>query len=194
MNQKIKLYRCRGYLFCNYELLKLSITIIAKKCDVAKSTIWVWLRKFNIRIRTISEAKKGKNHPNYGKTGEKHPNYGKHWFWSEESKDKMRGENNPTWKGDDVKNINKEAIHNRIRKVKPKPKVCDICHQEADKEGRTKLVLSNIKDHNYTLNPDDYQWIHQYSCHLGYDWTPKRKKEYGIEMKTIRLLKKEKRN
>ena len=193
MNQKIKLYQCRGYLFCNYELLELSIPIIAKECDAVQSTIWRWLRKFNIRIRTISEATKGKNNPNYGKTGEKHQIYGKHWTWSEKSKDKIRGKNNPTWKGDNIKNINKEAIHKRIKKIKPKPEICDICHQITDKKSITKLELSNIKNHQYTLNPEDYQWVHK-SCHLKEDWTPKRKKEYIIKMKNIRLLKKEKRN
>jgi len=83
-----KQYKCRAYLFCMYELLELSTTQIAKECEVVQSTIWCWLKKFNIKRRTISESKKGEKHPMYGKkgennplygrTGEKHPMYGKH--------------------------------------------------------------------------------------------------------------------
>ncbi len=78
------------------------------------------------------------------------------------------GENASNWKGDDVKNVT--AIHRRILKLKPKNDRCDICNKVADKKGKTKLELSNIKNHRYTLNPDDYQWVH-ISCHRKYDKT-----------------------
>ena len=142
-----------------------------------------------------SESKTGKNNPMYGKFGEKHPSYGKHW--SEESKDKIKGKNNPKWKGNNVKNISVGQIHRRIEKIKHKPidKKCKICHEIADKKGITKLILSNIKKHQYTLNPEEYQYIHE-SCHKRYDlletkekmkkaWTPEKKKEFSELMKQI---------
>lgn len=100
----------------------------------------------------------------------------------ENMSDAKKGKKNPKWKGDDVKNLSVRAIHTRIKKIKPKPEngKCEICHQIADEKGRTKLALSNIKKHHYTLNPDDYQWAH-HSCHSIYDveeiWTPEKRKE-----------------
>ena len=40
--------------------------------------------------------------------------------------------------------------------------ICEICGKPG------KLELSNIKDHVYTDDPDDYQYIHK-SCHSKYD-------------------------
>ena len=93
--------------------------------------------------KNISESIKGENHPLFGKTGE----------------------NSPNWKGDDV---NAHQLHKRVRNVKSIPEVCDLCHQKIDKNGTTKLELSNIKNHKYTDNPDDYQYVH-HSCHWKYD-------------------------
>ncbi len=184
MNKKTKLYHCPAYLFCNYELLELSTYKIAEECGAVHSTILKWLKKFNIKRRTRSEAIKGKKNPMYGRTGDKHPMYGrtgkdapmygrtgdKHPMYG------MTGEKSPHWKGYDVKNLSVNRIHKRINKIKPVDGKCKYCHQVADLKGRTKLELSNIKDHQYTLNPDDYQWAHK-SCHKSYDWTPERKKE-----------------
>ncbi len=61
MSDKIKLYKCRGYLFCIYELLEKSTTQIAKEYKVHRHTILYWLRKFNIKRRTIREARSGKS-------------------------------------------------------------------------------------------------------------------------------------
>lgn len=208
-NEKV-LYHCRGYLFCNYKLLEKSINQIAKECRVVYSTIRYWLKKFDIRRRTLSESLIGNKNPNYGKhwtwskeskeniSGKNNPNWGKEGYWSgkqrtEETKKKisvsmegkMYGEKSPTWKGD---NITVKALHIRIRKIKPKPAdgKCEICHKVADKKDITVLELSNIKDHQYTSNPDDYQYAH-HSCHLEYDapkkWTTKKRKEQSERMK-----------
>jgi len=142
-----KVYKCPAYLFCNYVLLEMTSPEIGKECGVHLTTILNWLKKFNIRIRTISEVT----------TGDKHPR----------------------WKGDDIKDIN--IIHKRVRDIKPKPKdgKCEFCNKVKCKYGKTKLVLSNIKGHNYTLNPDDYQWVH-HSCHLGdYDEINKGEKHWN---------------
>ena len=101
----------------------------------------------------------------------------------------MRGKNNPNWK-DDVKNLSVCQIHVRIEKVKPKPVdgKCAYCHKVEDKKGIIELELSNIKNHNYTLNPDDYQWAH-HSCQIIYDWTPERRKKQSEMMKKNNPLK-----
>ena len=156
-----KLYRCRAYLFCMYELLELSSPQIAKECKVIPIIIRRWLKKFNIRIRTKSEMRRGKK--------------------------------NPMFKGNDIKNLSVDLIHKRIEKVKSKSEddKCAICNQVADKKGITKLVLSNIKGHNYTLNPDDYQWAH-HSCHSSDDWTPERRKKFSENhpMKRYKVVEK----
>ena len=110
--------------------------------------------------RKISEALVGEKAPLFGKIGKNHPK----------------------WKGNNIKNI--ICIHNRVRNHKPLPKdgKCIICNQIADKKGRTKLILSN-KEHHYTLNPDDYQWVHM-SCHSRYDI--KKREEKKRKSKTIK--------
>ena len=65
MSKNIKLYHCPAYLFCNYELLEKNSNQIAKECNIIGNTILKWLRKFNIRIRTMSESKTGNKHHNW---------------------------------------------------------------------------------------------------------------------------------
>lgn len=67
MSNKTKLYQCPVYLFCNYGFLDKTSPQIAKECGVVRSTILIWLRKFNIRIKPRSEQ-----------IGEKAPMYGVH--------------------------------------------------------------------------------------------------------------------
>ena len=85
--------------------------------------------------------------------GDKNPNYGKF------------GEESSGWKGDDV---GYDALHIRVRNKKPKPENCEICGLPEFYENLGKLELSNIKNHQYTDNPDDYQYVH-HSCHMKYD-------------------------
>ena len=75
------------------------------------------------------------------------------------------GRKHPSWKGD---NVSIDRLHKRVRKIKLIPDICDICHKKYDKYSKTKLELSNIKNHQYTNNPDDYQYAH-HSCHMKYD-------------------------
>jgi len=120
--------------------------------------------------KKISDATKGSNNPMYGK---------KH---SEETKQKIRekaigrivseetrkkqsqarkglliNEKNPMWKGNEVG----RGVHEWVRKRKPKPEVCEICKEKEPKH------LSN-KDHKYSRNIDDYQWV-CVKCHWHYD-------------------------
>ena len=76
-----------------------------------------------------------------------------------------KGRNHPKWKGE---NISAYQMHRRVAEAKLKPEVCDICHQKEDGNGNIKLELSNLKNHEYTDNPDDYQYVHR-SCHKKFD-------------------------
>ena len=51
MNNKIKPYMCRGYLFCMKELLGKTTTQIANECGVSYPTITYWFRKSNGTIQ-----------------------------------------------------------------------------------------------------------------------------------------------
>jgi len=80
-------------------------------------------------------------------------------------------------------------MHLRAHDVDPKPidGKCQICHQIADKKGKTRLVHAN-KNHIYRLpiNPEEWLWIH-HSCHRKFDapklWTPEKRKEHSDKMK-----------
>jgi hypothetical protein len=74
-------------------------------------------------------------------------------------------ENSWNWKGDKAKC---GALHDWIRKYKLKSELCEFCDKKKDNLGHTKLELANIKNHNYTRNPNDYKWGHR-SCHRKFD-------------------------
>lgn len=87
-----------------------------------------------------------------------------------------RGRKNPKWKGDKAVKI---SLHKYIAKIKPRPKICEFCEKER------KLALANLKDHNYTRNPDDYKWL-CYSCHKKFDlkcaYCGKKEKDIRLRM------------
>lgn len=66
---KNKNYTNRKWLYTKYSKEKKSIPLIAELCNCSLNTVWLWLKKHDIQIRTISEAKKGKligkNNPFY---------------------------------------------------------------------------------------------------------------------------------
>jgi hypothetical protein len=70
-----------------------------------------------------------------------------------------KNEKHYNWKGNKAKY---GALHIWIKKNKPKFKFCEKCKKER------KLALANIKNHNYTRNPNDYKWL-CYSCHKKID-------------------------
>lgn len=121
----MKLYRNKEWLEKHYIEKRLSTLKIERICRVSETTIRKWLMKFNIPIRSQSEAIRGKNNPMYGKhhskevrekISESHKGLliskeaknkmsetrkGKHA--SKETKQKMSkaqsGKNHPNWKG-----------------------------------------------------------------------------------------------
>lgn len=162
----IKHYQCRGYLYIIYEIIKKSRNEIAKECNVSGPTILTWMIKYNIPRRTISQALKGriiteewKNKISKTKTGipsELHPWFGrKH---SKETIEKLSGENNCRWRGNDA---GYKAIHQWVRKYKPKTDNCEFC-------GKNKKLVLSSKTHKYTRNLDEYLWLCN-TCHRNFD-------------------------
>ena len=102
------------------------------------------------KLSEIAKKRSGRNSPMYGK------------YHSEETKKKMseahKGDKNYGWKGDGA---GSSAIHNWIRKNKPKPLNCEICGLSG------KLELSN-KTGKLIRDVDNFQWVH-HKCHFRYD-------------------------
>jgi len=55
----MKKYKNRDWLYQKYQIEKFSTSEIAKLYDITPAAIWNWLKKFKIKTRTISQAKKG---------------------------------------------------------------------------------------------------------------------------------------
>jgi len=81
---------------------------------------------------------------------------------SEEAKRKISlansNERNSAWKGDEAKY---NALHEWVRKHKPKPKLCEDCKKVPP------LHLSN-NDHKYKRDIDDFEWLCR-KCHTKKD-------------------------
>jgi len=67
----------------------------------------------------------------------------------------IRGEKNHLWKGD---NAGYNAIHEWVRKNKPKPKLCPSCKKIHPKD------LANISG-KYKRNINDFEWLCR-KCHM----------------------------
>lgn len=105
-------YQNKNWLYRKYVIEKLSTLKIGRLCKVNAETIRTYLKRNNIKIRSISEAKiewhkknpdalKGKNNPRWGKSiSEEHKvrikEFMKTFRHSEETKRKM-SENSPWW-------------------------------------------------------------------------------------------------
>lgn len=135
----------------------------------------------------INNAKywKGKHHTEKAKEKNRQAHLGK--IVLEETKKKISkshyGEKNGRWKGNSVKC---GGVHRWVKEYKPKPQFCEFC-----KENKS-LDLANIKNHQYTRNPDDYKWLCR-SCHLKYDYKNRKRllcefKEFTCEENPLMLV------
>jgi len=169
-------YKCCGWLFIQYKLLKKSGINIAKECNKSPETIYKWIRKFkfikNKHPINSTSFKKGhlpwnknltkETNEKLKKIGELHK--GKTWNLTEETKKRMSisrlNDANGRWRGDKA---GYTSIHIWITKNKPKPldSKCEICRKIK------KLELSS-KTHEYKRDIDEYQWACR-SCHMNYD-------------------------
>jgi len=73
------------------------------------------------------------------------------------AKDNM-GDKNPNWKGD---NVEITALHNWIRRYKPKPEFCEECHKNKPYD------LANISG-EYKRDINDFEWLCR-KCHMTKD-------------------------
>ena len=84
-----------------------------------------------------------------------------------------KGSNNPNFGR--LKTIpTSKGIHGWVRKHKPKPKICGHCKKEK------RLTLANMKNHNYTRDIKDYEWL-CYSCHKIMDNSKRDCKNTGFK-------------
>ena len=173
MSEEIKLYKCRGYLFCMYRLLNIPVGQIAKENNTGNGTIYNWLIIFDMTKRQLTKEHKRKISKN-----------GKKLKHTKKTKERLSGKNSVHWKEN---NDHYNTIHYKAHKVQPKPTddKCQLCNQVADEKGITKLVHSN-KNHTYNLpiNPNEWWWLHR-SCHNKYDWTPEKRKEQSEKTKKL---------
>ena len=133
-----------------YNIMELSTRQIANICGCSQGTIMYKMIKYDISRRSVSESMQGRK-------------------FTEETKKKIsealkgnnnspKGEDNGNWKGDKA---GIDAIHGWIKRRKPKPESCELCGENK------KLELSN-KDHKYSRNLGDYQYVCKL-CHRRYD-------------------------
>jgi hypothetical protein len=104
-------------------------------------------------------AKKGEANPFFGKTHTKEHRD----KLSRVNSVKLRGENNNMWAGSTV---GYDALHNWVRRNKPKPDVCEDCHKEPPYD------LANISG-KYKRDIDDFAWLCR-RCHMRQDGRAKR--------------------
>jgi len=65
----LKLYKNKAWLYQQYWSKAKRTSQIGNELNVNEVTIWNWLKRFKIKIRTMSEALKGENNPMWGKRG-----------------------------------------------------------------------------------------------------------------------------
>jgi len=121
--------------------------------------------------RKLSEALSGEKNPMFNKKhtinsrklmSMNNARYNLGRKFSDETKKKMSenhmvviNEKNPNWKGDEA---GYNALHDWVRRHKPKPELCEICKKKEPYD------LANISD-EYKRDINDYQWICR-ACHL----------------------------
>ena len=87
-------------------------------------------------------------------------------------KGRYKAEENRQWKGLKVKN---SALHEWLRNNLTKPDKCPIWDKDE------KLSIANLKNHNYTRDLKDYQYM-CYSCHSKLDNRVNNFKKCGQEI------------
>jgi predicted DNA-binding protein YlxM (UPF0122 family) len=171
-------YHNKEWLYNQYIINEKSTLEIAKICNVSKTPIIKWIKRFKIPMRSLSEArklaiKKGKlDSCLYKKghtkcSGEKHPMYGKHL--KEETKDKLsklnHADKSPAWKGNDAKH---HSFHCWLRNNIKKPNLCEKCKKEKKLDFSFDHTLGD-----YTRDPKDYKSLCR-KCHFKRDKKLKR--------------------
>jgi hypothetical protein len=140
-----------------------------KLCPDCGKLIW------NASERCLSCARKGKNHPLFGKhlSKEVKGKIGKSHIGirpTEQTKQKMRnnqirGANHYNWSIHPSYN----AIHKWVRKNKPKPKFCEECGLNPPYD------VANISG-EYIRDVNDFKWLCR-SCYFKRDYNPNKQRD-----------------
>jgi len=157
----MKEYRNKKWLYFHYIELKQSTKEIGDICNCRDFIIGRWLKRFNILVRSKSEATKlAMNKPEIKKKFlEANRAFHKNPEYRKKMSENRKGEKNPNWKGD---NVSISALHSWIKDHKPKPNFCEICNKKTD-----KLDCANISG-EYKRDINDFQWICR-KCHMKND-------------------------
>ena len=84
------------------------------------------------------------------------------------------GSNNGMWKGDEVQRI---ALHEWIRNRKPKPDLCEECHELPPYD------LANISG-EYLRDINDFRWLCR-RCHVKSDGRMKNLKQFQLSNQEV---------
>ena len=87
-NPAVESFKNKDFLVEKYVLKRMSLPEIAKEMNCSDDCVSNWLKKHNIKRRTISESLKGKKKPDYMIP-----------IFRERAKKQFTGNNNPNWKG-----------------------------------------------------------------------------------------------
>lgn len=139
---------------------------VIKKCPTCSKDFYL-CRSYSLRVKFCSRVcasnhpdTKAKNSARLKKewgTTRKNQKTRDYPHQIEAIKARMTGENNHQYK-DDVGYI---AVHQWIRRRKPKPATCEHCDQPP-------MDLANLNQHEYTRDPSDYKWLCR-KCHMILD-------------------------
>lgn len=152
--RKKQLFWDKNWLDNEYTNKKRSSGELSKQFLITEQAILFWLRKFNIKRRTVSEAREVK-------------------YWG------GKNEQNSQWKG---KKVGYQALHGWIKRNFKSKKFCDKCGIKGKfintKKGiRWNLDWSNIS-HKYLRDRNDWQYLCK-KCHMLYDKRSKNNENYG---------------
>ena len=86
---------------------------------------------------------------------------------SQSMKGTRKNEQNPIWKGD---NVGVPALHEWVRRNKPKPEFCEVCNIAHPYD------LANISG-EYKRDINDFKWLCR-SCHMKEDGRIKQLKQF----------------
>lgn len=122
--------------------------------------------------KKLSESKKGKNNPMWGKSPNKAQLEGlrvgwemkkptDHLYGNQHAKGKVLGEDNANWRGD---RVSYSGLHKYIKRHKPKTTTCEECRCTPKRLELSKVHGAALRSRNV----EDYRYL-CVKCHRNYD-------------------------
>lgn len=194
-----ELYKNKDWLLWQYEINRLSVYKIAKEINCNYCTVWLWLKKFNIKTRSQSEAISGKLHPLYGKKlsmkarkkmskahlGRIKGPQSEEWInkrmeslrrWINKNPDINKGEKHPNWRGGISRLPYSFEFNNELRKqIRERDNfICQKCGIY-ESELKRKLSIHHIDYDKKNCDPSNLLSL-CISCNFKVNY----KREYWI--------------